>query len=253
MPSKKTKQMIQRNRRRIAAQKRKTRLMRRSKAIKMFPKKSLVELVYCDTVIVQSVDNGVTSPYIFRLNSIHDPDYTSTGHQPRGADQWQNIYKKYCVVGAKVKVEPLVAGVTNIDTVLYGYLDDDSSADIHTLEDIRELNMPGSTHKYVELGESQRGISAYKNPNLNFKVGIKKFFGLTKNTQIFAPAAIGQGDFPALGDPHGLSANFGDNPTNQCFLKLYSTSAGTSEQSVRCRVTISYLVVCHDPIEVSSS
>lgn len=229
------------------------RMMKRSKAIKMFPKTSLVELTYCDTVIVPTADDGVSAPRIFRMNSIHDPDYTGTGHQPRGADQWANIYKKYCVVGCKVKVEPLVAGVTNIDTVMYGYLDDDASADIYTLEDIRELNIPGSRSKYVELGQSARGVHTYRNPNLNFKVGTKKFFGLTNKTQILAPAGIGQGDFPALNDPHGLSANFGNNPVNQCFLKLYTTSVGTSVQSINCRVTIKYLVVMHDPVEVGAS
>ena len=228
-------------------------LFPRARAIKMFPKTSLIELTYCDTVIVPTADDGISAPYIFRMNSIQDPDYTSTGHQPRGADQWANIYNKYCVVGAKVKVEPLVAGVTNIDTVMYGYLDDDASADLYSLEDIRELNIPGSRSKYVELGESQRGIRSYRNPNLNFKVGIKKFFGLSNKTQILAPAGIGQGDFPALNDPHGLSAPFGSNPTNQCYLKLYTTSVGTSVQSINCRVTIKYLVVCHDPKEVSAS
>ena len=220
----------------------------------MFPKTSLVELKYCDTVTVPSVDSGLSAPYVFRLNSITDPDYTGTGHQPRGADQWAHIYKKYCVIGAKVLVEPLVASATNIDAVLYGYVDDDPSADLHTLEDIRELNMPHSTHRYVELGQSQRGVNNSRTrPNMRFKVGMKKFFGLGKNTQIFAPAGIGQGDFPALSDPHGLSANFGNNPNNEAYVKLYTTSVGTSEQPVLCRITISYMCVMHDPIEVGRS
>lgn len=231
-------------------QRRKSRIPR---AIKMFPKKQLVQLTYCDNVIVPSVDTAVSGPYMFRLNSIFDPDKTSTGHQPRGHDQWSAMYKKYCVVGAKVKVEPLVAGITNIDAVLYGYCDDDDQAEFYTVEDLRELNMNHSKYKYVQLGDSARGVNNTRNANLNFKVGMKNFFGISKNTQIMAASGIGAGDFPAIQDPHGLSAPFGANPTHECFLKLYTSSVGTSANSIRCRVTIDYLVICHDPLEVTQS
>ena len=40
--------------------------------------------------------------YVFNLSSLYDPDYTSTGHQPTGFDQWMLIYNRYRVYNVKV-------------------------------------------------------------------------------------------------------------------------------------------------------
>lgn len=42
--------------------------------------------------------------YQYRMNSLYDPDITSTGHQPNGYDQWINFYRKYAVYGVKVNI-----------------------------------------------------------------------------------------------------------------------------------------------------
>lgn len=54
--------------------------------------------------------------YIFRVNSLFDPDYStsnplasagkgSPNHQPYGFDQWATFYAQYMVLGAKVDVD----------------------------------------------------------------------------------------------------------------------------------------------------
>ena len=230
---------------------------RRSQVVKMFPKKQLVELTYCDTVTIPSLDAG-SAPYKFRLNSVYDPDLTSTGHQPRGHDQWSAIYKRYCVIGANVLVEPLNSQTnTNVDATLFGYVDDDETSDLHTIEQLRELNLPKTTHKYVELGQSAVGVTRYKSPNLSYKIGMKKFFGIAQKSQVFTPAGLGQGDSapqPSSLNPYGLTAVTNANPTNVCHLKLHAqTNYPGAEQTVTCRVTIKYLCVYHDPIEVGAS
>lgn len=42
--------------------------------------------------------------YGFRLNSLYDPDYSGTGVQPAGLDQWANFYARYSVTSAKITV-----------------------------------------------------------------------------------------------------------------------------------------------------
>lgn len=225
--------------------------MRRSRAVKTFPKTQLVELTYCDEVGIPELSAG--APYKYRLNSIFDPDVTATGHQPRGHDQWNAIYNKYCVIGAKVLVEPLWSNdFSNTSCTLFGYVDDDSASDNYTVAELRELNMPGTTHKYVQLGTDSKGVrNARRSPNLTFNVGMKKFFGISAKEQIIAPRAIGQGD-SALHST--LTAPFGFNPVSVCYLKLHADNTGRSvAQTLKCRVTIKYMVVCHDPKEIGSS
>jgi len=228
----------------------------RSQFVKMFPRKVPVEITYCDTVVVPSLDGG-SAPYKFRLNSIFDPDETSIGHQPRGHDQWSAMYQRYCVVGAKVLVEPIqTPSNTDVDATLFGYVDDDLVSDGYTVEELRELNMNHTTHKYVELGESHRGTVSNKSPNLKFNVNMKKFFGINKNTQIMTVSeGVGSGDYPVMSDPHGLTASTQNNPINICWLKLHSqTNYPTGEQqTITARVTIKYYVIYHDPKEVTAS
>lgn len=58
----------------------------------------LTKLVYCDRLAIPStITTDISSCYQFRLNSIYDPDLTSTGHQPLGRDQLALLYNRYRV------------------------------------------------------------------------------------------------------------------------------------------------------------
>lgn len=43
--------------------------------------------------------------YIYSMTGIYDPNITGVGHQPRGHDQWMNIYTTYRVRGFRVRIE----------------------------------------------------------------------------------------------------------------------------------------------------
>jgi len=43
--------------------------------------------------------------YVYRLNSLFDPDFTGVGGQPDGFDQWKALYTNYRVVACGVEVE----------------------------------------------------------------------------------------------------------------------------------------------------
>lgn len=47
--------------------------------------------------------------YSFRGNSLYDPDYTGTGHQPMYFDQYSAIYNRYRVMGAKIEINAINA------------------------------------------------------------------------------------------------------------------------------------------------
>lgn len=63
---------------------------------------------------------GVPNSYVFRGNSVFDPDYTGIGSQPNGFDQWKTMYQRYRVLGSKCIVRPVSTSTTllPIDTVL---------------------------------------------------------------------------------------------------------------------------------------
>lgn len=66
-----------------------------------FPDKLKTKLLYCD-VITMSSALGAVADWVYRMNSLYDPDYTSTGHQPQWYDQLSAVYDHYRVLGSKI-------------------------------------------------------------------------------------------------------------------------------------------------------
>lgn len=54
------------------------------------------KLKYHDSFSINAT-SGIMNDYIYRLNSIFDPDYTGGGHQPLGRDNLANLYNRYRV------------------------------------------------------------------------------------------------------------------------------------------------------------
>lgn len=94
-----------------------------------FPQELRTTLRYSDVVVLTSTVGSV-STYSFRLNSLYDPDFTGTGHQPYYFDQFAALYQRYCVKGAKITAKfshivnainvtqpsgPTVVGITTDD------------------------------------------------------------------------------------------------------------------------------------------
>jgi hypothetical protein len=61
---------------------------------------------------------GATVTQVFRLNSLFDPDYTGTGHQPRFFDQWCSFYTNYVVCGCHYEVT-FTCGTVDMNYVIY--------------------------------------------------------------------------------------------------------------------------------------
>lgn len=67
-----------------------------------------MKMKYCDSIRLTSAATPVY--HIFNVNSLFDPDYSATGHQPFGYDQWMGTsfttgwYNKYRVSGVSYKI-----------------------------------------------------------------------------------------------------------------------------------------------------
>lgn len=66
----------------------------------MMPDRLMVKLKFnSERGVNTGTGNAVTHTYA--INSAYDPDFSGTGHQPRGFDQWSNFYARYKVHGCK--------------------------------------------------------------------------------------------------------------------------------------------------------
>lgn len=62
-----------------------------------------VDLTYCDG-FRHEFNYGANAIQIFRMNSIYDPDYTNTGHQPFFRDLWASQYDYYTVLACEYEL-----------------------------------------------------------------------------------------------------------------------------------------------------
>jgi len=76
---------------------------------------SYVRMVYCEQYVRA---NAGPETYVWSHNSIHDPDFTGTGHQPRGHDEWAMFYRRYYVYAARCEVSIANTGITPVIAVL---------------------------------------------------------------------------------------------------------------------------------------
>lgn len=91
------------------------------------PKQQTMKLSYVSNTILTSAA-GLLANYQFRANGLHDPDITSTGHQPYGWDQLKEYYNHYVVLGSKITVHAVPQTDNAVNAGVLGvYLSDDTS------------------------------------------------------------------------------------------------------------------------------
>jgi len=66
------------------------------------PDRVRTTLTYADIIAISPGSH--VGQYTFRGNSVYDPDYTSTGHQPYYRDQLAALYSRYRVYSSSIKV-----------------------------------------------------------------------------------------------------------------------------------------------------
>ena len=86
----------------------------------LIPDRMFVKLRYTD-IIVRTVPSAVDN-YVFRGNSCFDPDFTGTGHQPFGFDQWaaaNSFYNRYRVHASKMVIRFINEGLVGMAAAIY--------------------------------------------------------------------------------------------------------------------------------------
>ena len=74
-----------------------------------FPTSMKTTLRYVSRIDMQPTSTAVVFAS-YRANGMFDPEVTLGGHQPRGFDEFMNVYSTYTVTGAKVSVNFMYEG-----------------------------------------------------------------------------------------------------------------------------------------------
>jgi hypothetical protein len=185
------------------------------------------KLVYHDQITISGVTAGL---HVFRGNSIYDPDFTSTGHQPLYTDYYDETYTKYKVLGSTITVE--LVNWTSADSPFLIVLP--------LTEAISSL----SGVSFYELSELPRArMTNYQAPSGRIPIKIK----YNMRTAVILGLMDG-----AIKD-EDYSATFTNNPASIWYwnLALYCASGNNMLQYLK--VSIVYDVLVYDRKEIPVS
>lgn len=190
------------------------------------PQKVLVKHKYVETFTLTAT--GVPSSYVFRANSMFDPNLTGVGHQPMYFDQYAALYNHYTVIGSKITFQ-----FTSADNVYPPFqvacvLDDDGAQPTPLADAVAEQTL-GS--KVILMPSDSTDTVRH----LTLKFSAKKNFG------------------GSVVNNAGLRGNATTNPTEQMFYFFSITPRSGDNAEVRCTASIEYIAVWAELKEQSQS
>lgn len=190
-----------------------------------FPPQIRRRLVYEDTI---TVNPGLfRASYVFRGNSLFDPDYTSTGHQPRYYDTFTEVYEKYRVLGSSIVVE-----MTNISA---------SGVAHFAVTPLTTVVAATTWHDAAELPNSRVSQLMPVSTRYPFSVShsctTKKVCGLMKSEN----------------QDEDWASTTGSNPIQLWYWNINIFDLASTNVNVGFRVRIIYDCIFYDRIEVTPS
>lgn len=216
---------------------RKTRFTKRAGKKKfiptVLPSGLTVRLKYVEWIDL-TMGNGIngTTPAVFSFstNSLHDPNTTGAGHQPMGYDQLSNIYQKYQVLGAKIKIR-VQNGSTQSGALVGLFVTNSSTIGAQTVGNLLEQK---ASKAKIMLGPQGSG------PNTGFSTHT---WSLRKELK----GVRGAGD--------DYSANVGASPSIQNYFMIWMgpMDAANTSGKVNIYAEVDYIVRWYDPIQLSQS
>lgn len=187
----------------------------------VIPDTTIVTLRYHQTVFVNP-STGLAGSYLFRANSIQDPNYTdSTGdHQPYGHDEWSNFYQHYCVMNSKCTARFISQSSVVANGSALAVLGLQRSATLQSDVDTIIERRDAST-KFMSTAGSNQACTLVK------KYDAKKFHGYTD-----------------LGDSAETRTAIGSNPLDVAYfnVSLVPLSSAYDVDPTAVSVTIDYTI-----------
>lgn len=152
--------------------------------------------------------------HAWSANSIYDPDFTGTGHQPLYFDQYAAIYDQYVVLGAKITIT--FANRDTAKNAIIGIVGEDDGTASPTIDTLMECNNSVSTI-LPPAGAGTVEMSLTYEP--------QEAFGVDAKADGFSQTSVGT------------------SPTEGYYWVMFHIPAdGTSTQTCDCKIEIEYTV-----------
>ncbi len=186
------------------------------------PRSVLVKLRYHD---VRNLTGAITDSWVYRLNSLFDPDFTGTGHQPLWHDQLALLYNRYQVHGCYIRVRMVnLSASVPVEVVLF---ENDDSGYLQA-------------HGAFEKGTNSSQVLSVQGSGRDTTT-IQKYFDIRK----LLASNLRDRDYSAV---------FGATPALEYFAILRVSSLdGSSTCSIQAQVDMVFLTHCWDQVDVSES
>lgn len=190
------------------------------------PITTIAKLRYDDLINVTSA-TSVLGSHVFRANSIYDPDYSGTGHQPMGHDEWAQLYNHYVVLGSKI-----VATVTvPSDADIYwtgAYLSD-------------TVTVPYTTG--TAFREARKGLTKFCNAGDNCTNHVRAMYSPKKFFQVK----------DVMDNVTRLGASTGYNPSEEAAFIIWVQALNASTVAATIAIHIEYTVQFSEPKDLVQS
>lgn len=198
----------------------KKRMVNVNRALTPFAQRYITKMKYSQVFSLTS-----TSPqYAFRLNSIFDPDFTGTGHQPYGHDTLNAVYNRYRVISCSYNITAYAGGSVLRVAALPA----------------NDLMPPSSVS---DICENPRSKWIIQIPGGNTK--------LLKG-KVYIPSLMGRNKQQYLADDR-FQAAFGTNPLEAAILNVVGADISDNGTTISCTITMNYVVECFDPRNLAQS
>ncbi|AXQ66072.1 MAG: putative capsid protein [Circoviridae sp.] len=193
----------------------------------------MLKFRYCETISINP-GAGVIGGYTFRANSLFDPNYSGTGHQPMGFDQWvPTFYNHFVVLGAKITAKFISPGSdAQLNTYVVGIDLHDSTSSISGWSTERIMEHPKVKHSILTNSTAKATTTVTKN------FSASKFFRIK--------------DIKGSPDHRGNSFS---NPAEDAIFHVFcgAADAFSDGQNMNVIVTIDYIADLQEPNELSQS
>ena len=191
-----------------------------------FPSRITAVMRYSTSIPLVVGAAGLPTHYLFRANSIFDPDFSGIGHQPYGHDTYQSIYNHYFVKKATITMTPVSQGEYHIFGI--------------SLTDDAVINS-----NYDTVKETKGTVFAPAGPEIGSARTITQEY---KSLQHFGGSDQGNNSLQG-------GSSFGDNPTDSQFFDCWVTAQNSSatQGTNNYQITITYIVECFELKDLGQS